>query len=243
MGATLDALRALQDLELQIVDIRRQLAAKQRTLRRQSAKSRSAQETLAAAREDLRNTQIEVDSIDLDLKGRNSNVTRLRDNLNTIRTNKEYAAVLSQLNTQKADVSRLETRAYQLLETVESKKQAIAEQERVVQQEAARLKNLETQVAQAEKSFGQRLTDLQLERAEAAKNVGAKALRLFDRVSERYDGEVMACVIRTHPRRDEFMCDGCRMSLAIERANALMTRDDLITCDNCGRILFIEPGT
>ena len=28
--------------------------------------------------------------------------------------------------------------------------------------------------------------------------------------------------------------------LAAERANLLMTRDDVITCDNCGRILYIE---
>jgi hypothetical protein len=36
MGAMLDALLALQDIELQIVDIRRQLASRQRTVRQQT---------------------------------------------------------------------------------------------------------------------------------------------------------------------------------------------------------------
>ena len=39
------------------------------------------------------------------------------------------------------------------------------------------------------------------------------------------------------------ICDGCNMSLAAERANALLTRDDVITCDSCGRILYIEKDT
>ena len=49
MGATLEALRVLQDVELQIVDIRRQLAAKERAVKRQTAKLRAAERTAAAA--------------------------------------------------------------------------------------------------------------------------------------------------------------------------------------------------
>jgi predicted nucleic acid-binding Zn-ribbon protein len=40
------------------------------------------------------------------------------------------------------------------------------------------------------------------------------------------------------------MCEGCNMSLAAERANALLTRrDELLTCDNCGRILHIVKSS
>ncbi len=239
MGATLEALLALQDLELQIADIRRQLAAKQRSAERQAGKLQAAEEALATARGDLRQTQVTMDDIDLDLKGRNAHVTRLRENLNTVRTNKEYAAVLSQLNNEKADVSRLEARAFELLESVEARKRALATQEDAVRQEADRLANLRTQMTQAQRSFADRLADLERQRTEAAAHLDREAADLFNRISERYDGEVMARVVQTHPRREEFTCDGCNMSLASERANALLTRDEVITCDNCGRILYI----
>jgi predicted nucleic acid-binding Zn-ribbon protein len=240
MGATLEALRALQDVELQIVDIRRQLAAKERAVKRQSAKLRSAQEALETGQAELRSSQMEVDSLDLDLKSRNAQVAKLRDSLNMVKTNKEYAAVLSQLNSQKADMTRLEARAFQLMESLEGKKAGIQEHQQAVEDETARLENLQAQLTQAEASFSRRLDELKRQRAEAAEAVDGEALRLFERVSERYDGEVMARVVRTHPRRDEFICDGCQMSLAAERANALMTRDDVITCDNCGRVLYID---
>lgn len=239
MKAVLESLLALQDIELQIVDIRRQLLAKERSVKRQAAKLRSAEEALATEREELKRTQMQQDEIDVDLKTRDATVSRLRDNLNTVRTNKEYAAVLSQLNNEKADKTRLEARAFELLEAVEAKKRSFAEHEQAVQHETQRLADLERQLALAQGSFEQRLTALQQQRDQAAEALDSKTLDLFNRISERYEGEVMARVTQVHPRRQEYLCEGCNMSLAAERANLLMTRDDVITCDNCGRILHI----
>jgi len=243
MGALLESLRILQDIELQIVDIRRQLTAKQRSAKRQAAKRRVAEETLQAERDELRQAQIQMDDIDVDLKGRNANVSKLRDNLNTVKTNKEYAAVLSQLNNEKADVTRLETRAYQLMEAVEAKKKLVQEHEAAVEQEMRRLTDLEGQLGQSQNSFAGRLEVLEEERSKASSALDHKTLQLFNRLSERYEGEVMARVIQPYARRQEYLCDGCNMALAAERANALMTHDDVITCDNCGRILYIDKTT
>ncbi len=243
MGAMLDALLALQDIELQVVDIRRQLAARQRNVKQQAARLRAAEETLAAERAEFKRTQVQMDDVDVDLKSRSAHISRLRDNLNTVRTNKEYAAVLSQLNNEKADVTRLESRAFELLAAVEARKKAVAEHEEAVQHEAQRVAALESQVAHAQTSFTDRLAALERQRAAAGRDLDAKALELFNRISERYDGEVMARVVQMHPRRQEYLCEGCNMSLAAERANALLTRDEVITCDNCGRILHMPKGT
>ena len=239
MGAVLESLLALQDVELQVVDIRRQLAAKERGVRRQAAKLRAVEDALAAEREELKRTQVQMDEVDVDLKSRNAHVSKLRENLNTVKTNKEYAAVLSQLNNEKADVTRLESRAYELMAAAEARKQALAEREEAVQQEVRRLQTLEAQLAQAQGSFAERLAELERQRDAAGERLDQKTLELRHRISERYEGEVMARVIQVHPRRQEFLCEGCNMSLAAERANALQSRDDVITCDNCGRILHI----
>ncbi len=242
MGQVLESLLALQDIELQIVDIRRQLAAKQRSVKRQAARLRAAEETFEAQREEFKRSQMQADEIDVDLKSRNVSVSKLRDNLNVVKTNKEYAAAMSQLNNEKADITRLETRAFELMEGLEAKKAGVAQQQEVVEQEAGRLANLKTQLAQSEGSFAARLEALGQQRNESSESLDGKALQQFDRISERYEGEVLARVVKTHPRRDEYQCDGCNMSLAAERANALMTREDVITCDSCGRILYIDRG-
>jgi predicted nucleic acid-binding Zn-ribbon protein len=240
MGATLDALIALRDIELQIADIRRQLAEKRQTVTRQAARLRAAEEALAQGQAQLKRAQMEADAADLDLKARDAAVTRLRDMLNTVRTNKEYAAVLSQLNNEKAERNRVENRALELLNEVENRRKFLAEQEQVVREESRRLTDLNAQLTQVQESFAGRLAALQQEREKAASRLEPKTIELFNRISERYDGETMARVVQVHPRRAEFICDGCHMSLAAERYNALKTRDEVITCDSCGRILYLE---
>ena len=37
-----------------------------------------------------------------------------------------------------------------------------------------------------------------------------------------------------------YVCGGCFMSLNAEHANALRSRDEVRTCDSCGRILYLE---
>jgi hypothetical protein len=243
MGVLLDRLRDLQEIELQIFDIRRQLAGKQRQVERQAARLQQTQSEIAAAREELRRSQMEVDDADLDLKARSAQVNKIRETLNTIRTNKEYAAILSQLNNEKAEVNRIETRALELMGKQDDRKKAFGEREAAAAVEEQKLQDVRKQFEQTSKMFADRMAALMRERDTAAGQLDAKFVDLFTRVSERYEGEAMAKVVRTHPRRSEFVCEGCNMSITMELANILLTRDEVNTCDTCGRILYMEPGT
>ncbi len=243
MGSTLEALLELQDVELQIVDIRRQVAQKERLVERQSARLKTVQEKLTAERDGLRRAQMDVDALDVDLKGRSAQVSRLREHLNSIKTNREYAAVLAQLNSQKADATQLENRALQMMEGVEVRRKTVTEREAEEHTESARLADLQSHAQRTSQTFSDKLDALQRRRDAAAERLGRETVALFDRLSERYEGEALARIERTHPRRDEFTCGGCHMNLSAELANALMVRDEMLTCKNCGRILYIEKGT
>ncbi len=243
MGAMLQALLALQDIELQIVDIRRQLDRKQRLVTAQTRKLKAAREVIETERTNVRRSQVELDELDMDIKGRSANISRLREHLNTVRTNKDYATVLAKLNNEKADVSRLENRALGIIQTIEARKQELAEHEQAESAEADRFEELQARLAQARESFAGRLEQLQAQRQKATAEIDQNTTALFDRLSERYDGEVLAEVERPNPRRDEFVCAGCHMSLRAEVANTLKSRDEIVTCKNCGRILFIRQET
>ncbi|TWT43854.1 putative zinc ribbon domain protein [Phycisphaerae bacterium RAS1] len=243
MGAALDALLRLQDLELQIADIRRQLARRTRIVAEQARKVETLRSSVEHEREQLRRSQVQVDELDLDLKSRSTHIAKLREQLNSVKTNKEYAAVLSQLNTEKADSTRVETRALEMMSGIETQRRSMADREKAIEAEVARLSDLQAQADQAQKLFAERLAGLQTRRVEAAAQVEPAQLVIFERLAERHDGEAIAAVERIHPRRDEFICGGCNMGLTTEVANALLTRNDVITCKNCGRILNMIRGS
>ena len=63
---------------------------------------------------------IQVDRLELELKSRDEHIEKLRNHLNLARTNKEYSALLTELNTAKADDSKLETQVLELMRNVET---------------------------------------------------------------------------------------------------------------------------
>src|SRR5262245_26604597 len=127
MGPRLQALLAYQDIELQIVDIRRQLERKQRAVEAQRKKLESFRHSLEAEKAEVRKVQAHFDELDVDIKARSGHISKLREHLNTVKTNKEYAAILSQLNTEKADVSRIEQKAMEIMEQVDNRKKAMSD--------------------------------------------------------------------------------------------------------------------
>lgn len=240
MGVTLDAIRALQEIELQIYDIRRQLARKEKFVTLQSAKVNSARAALETEQREYRRAQVEMGEFDLTLKARSAGVDKLREQLLAVRTNKEYAAMLSQLNTEKAEVSRIESRGLEMMGALETRKIALAAHEKTCQDEEQRLAELKNQFQAAQQSFSQKLAELNTLRQQATEKIAPEIQTIFNRVSERYEGEAMARVVRSNPRRDEFTCEGCNMSITADRYNGLKTRDEIQTCGNCGRILYVD---
>lgn len=243
MGATLQALLELQEIELQIVEIRRQLSRREKAVAAQAGRLSSGSSALAAEREEIRREQMKVDALDLEIKTRSAQISKVREQLNAARTNKEYAALLSQLNTEKADLSRVESTALEMMGKLEIRRAELARREQAGGSDAARLEQLKADLEQARQTFAERLALLTQRRDAAAARLPREALNVFNRVSERYDGEAMARISRANPRRDDFVCEGCNMSVSAERANALLTRDEVQTCKNCGRILYIDKST
>lgn len=238
----LQELHTLQEIESQIVDIRRQLDRKDRQVRAQGRRLTAIRDAAEQYRLETLQTQARFDELDVDIKGRSANIEKLREHLNTVRTNKEYAAVLAQLNNEKADVSRLESQALEIMQAIEVRKTEAAEKASAESAEAERLEDLKAQHEQAVSSFSGRLSQLGRQREECAADMEQRTISLFDRLSERYEGEVLAEVERINPRRDEFICTGCHMSLRVEVVNMLKSRDDIVTCKSCGRILFMDRG-
>ena len=243
MGAKLQALFALQEIELQIVDIRRQLARQERRVANQRKKLKTVQDAIEAERINLRKSQAHFDVLDVDVKGRSANIERLREHLNSVRTNKDYAAVLSKMNTEKADVSKLEAKALEMMQELEARKKALQDQEAAAGGDRDKMEEFQAHLEQARDSFSGRLKQLESQRETAFESLDGEIVMLFNRLSERYEGEVLAEVERTNPRRDEFICAGCHMSLRIEVANMLKTGDEIVTCKSCGRILFMDRNT
>ncbi len=244
MRETLEALHRLQAVERRLATLRRESEAKARRVEYHQRQVKTADEKLKASHDTVRERQVKLDALQLDVAAREESINKHRQALNKVRTNKEYAAVLTAMNTEKADNAKLETQILQLMDEVQGLQDEAAGVE-------AKKAGLLEEVARAEQALrtletGSRrqYKGLHAERDEYADKVPPSALTTFTRVADHHDGEAIVPVHKLHPKRDEYGCSGCNMKVTLEIVNALQTRDEIQVCKVCGRILYLEtPAT
>lgn len=243
MGPVITALEKLQTIERDLAQVRRRKKARLRAVKAQEARiAKHKQE-----RESLQQTSIErrkqADEFELTLRQNEQHIDKLRVSLNAAKTNKEYAALLTQINTQKADNAKFEEQALKVLSEVDGLKSQIEQADKIIAQEEAKLEEINAHSAEEIRKLDDMLQNLQSKRDEAARALPDTVLAMFDRLSQQYDGEALAKV-EVNGRRPPYTytCGGCFMSLNAEHANALRTRDEVRQCDNCQRILYMDPS-
>ncbi|MFA6132913.1 MAG: C4-type zinc ribbon domain-containing protein [Phycisphaerae bacterium] len=242
MAKMLEALLHLQSIERQLATVRSRLSSRKNAVTAQKNRLEQLAANHAALNEKLMNRRKDGDRFSLDLKVKEEQVVKLRTSLNSAKTNKEYAAILTQINTYKADNAKTEEEALRVMGDCDTLKAEVEKAAALTEVEKGRLAEIEQASAAEVTKLEALMADLQAKRDEAAKVVPRTALSIFDRIAESNDGEGMA-VIEIHGRKPphEYICGGCYMSLNAEHANVLQTRDELRTCDNCGKILYLQP--
>ena len=242
MGETLESLRRLQDVELQLAAIRRRREAKTRRITAHQRQAKLADERLETHRRKIRERQVRLDSLTLDVATREQSINKHREALNKAKTNKEYGAILAAMNTEKANAAKLESTVLELMDEIQKLQDEAAGGEA----EKARLLENVAAAEEALRAFDgelrEELSQLEAKRTECSANIACTTLASFTRVAERHDGEAMAPITRLHPKREEYMCEGCNMKVTLEIVNALQTRDDIQLCNCCGRILYLDTA-
>jgi len=189
----------------------------------------------------LRQSRAHASELEAQSQSIEQKVSRAREQMNAVKSNKEYSALLVEVNTLKQEKARKEeealeamTRAEELQGEADRLAGQIAEQEKLVAVS-------EKEVADRRAEVGERLDEAETNRAQAAADLPVEALKMFERLTYAHDGEAMSHVIETDRKRHEYTCGGCYMQVPFERVNAVLSKPDQLTvCPNCDRILYMS---
>ncbi|MCK4294711.1 MAG: hypothetical protein KAY65_16030 [Planctomycetes bacterium] len=242
MGPILHGLIKLQSVENRLRAAKAKLARCRRTVILQENQVRSLQNALETKKEEILLTKVQCDRMELELKSRDEEITKLRAALNTAKTNKEYAALLTQLNTSKADNSKIETQILELMKDTEADEAESKDIRQQIDEQKQTLEQTRTESDASATKHEAEIEQIQTEWDRVAKTIPDDSLEIFRRVAETYDGQAVVGVEQQEGRTPTYSCGGCFMNIAAECVNLLMTKDDIIRCPNCTRILVLsEP--
>ncbi len=242
MSEIIEELRGLQQIELQLAEFRRSRESKERRLETRRRNLGKLNEKIEAARRVCMERQVRFDELQLDVAAREDSISHHRQALNKAKTNKEYAAVLTAMNTEKADNAKIETAMLEAAKEMEASQAEIATQQAEQEKLRGELAKSEAELAAADAAVADELKRLRGERESYASRIPPAAMEAFNRASARHDGEALARVVKPRPKEDEYSCSGCNLKVRLEVVNALKSRDEVQVCGSCSRILYVEPS-
>lgn len=239
MGPTNIALVKLFRADQALREAQERLDAASKNVRVQERRVNDLLAKQKAAQQALMQAQSRAAQHELDLKTRDAHIEKLRNQQQTARTNKEYQTFLIEINTAKVDRSKVEDEALKAVEAVEKAQQEVAGLATGVESERAKLQTLKDQSESTVAALTSEVNQQQPARDEAAKALPPKALAAFERLAEHHDGEALSAIARPDRRREEYVCTACNMDLVTDVYNKLHSRDELVFCPSCRRILYI----
>lgn len=239
MGPTNIALVMLFKADKELREAQGRLDAASRDVRIQQRRVDDLAERQRLAHAKLMETRSKSSQVELDLKSRDAHIEKLRLQQQNAHNNKEYQAFLVEISTEKVDKAKIEEELLKLMEQVEK---ATAEEKDL----SAQLESERTKLATMKSEIASKLTALQAEIdalkpawQAAHEAVPAKARDVFDRLAEHHEGEALSALGKPDRRREEYLCSACNMELVTDVYNKLHSRDELIFCPSCRRILYI----
>jgi predicted nucleic acid-binding Zn-ribbon protein len=239
MGPVLNGLLKLQSVENRLRAEKGKLTRCRRNVVIQENLIRSLQNALEAKKEEVQLTKVQFDRLELELKTKDETIARLRASLNIAKTNKEYAAVLTQLNTTKADNSKIETQSLELLKDIETDEAEVKDIQKQTDEQKEKLEQTRKESEILASKYQAEIDKIQIEWDHVAQIIPSKSLETFKRVAETYDGQAVALIEQQGNKKGPYSCGGCFMGITAESVNMLMTKDDIIRCPNCTRILVL----
>ena len=147
----------------------------------------------------------------------------------------EYTAAIREADAARKQISALETQILEQLETLETAEAALKERADEIatlnSDREAKLKAFDDESG----TIGDRLTTARKEREEVFANLPKPMSNLYARIRARIRDGVAVAEARNRS------CTACFMSLRPQVMAEIRRGEDVITCDNCGRILYYVP--
>ena len=221
----------LQQLDTDIDTARRRIAEIPLLQQVMDARLADQQAAVAATRQRLADNQAKRREIEKEVATIQIRLTKYKDQLMEVKTNKEYQAMQHEIATAQGSIRAHEDKILEGMEEAEDLtrdlKAADAELKRQQVEVATEQKVLSDEAVALEQAIGNHSS----ERTLVAKELSAQALALFENVAKARRGLAVA------EARDG-LCTVCHVRLRPQVFNDVRRNEALIQCESCQRILY-----
>ena len=235
MSPDLERLIKLQQLDSTIEDARRRIAVHPQRLADADARLSEAAGRVEAAKQRLKANQEARRGLEKDVALFQGRVSKFKDQLSEVKTNREYQAIQHEIETAQRDLGAVEETVLEHMMEADVITADIKQSEAVLatqQKEVGGEKDaLERELADAEATLAQ----ASQARATVLAEMEPRLIAMFEQVARVRKGVAICSATR------DGLCSVCHMRLRPQVFQLVRQNDSIIQCDSCQRILYYVP--
>ena len=224
-------------IDLQVVDTR--IAGLEADAARLPKEIAAIHAAIEEARKHVEQTKGRLDSARKDQRAKEKDLevvqakrSKTEARLYEVKTNKEYSAVLTEIEEIKQEKARMEEEVLVLMEAQERLTSEIREAEARFKQREGEGRGQEATLKEQLRGIETDLAAVRTERKELAAQLPAPILADYDRILRARAGLALVPVAKPN------FCGACRMTITPQRLQELRAQSSLIPCESCGRYLY-----
>jgi predicted nucleic acid-binding Zn-ribbon protein len=168
-----------------------------------------------------------------ELRGNIESEKKTKGRLLEVKTNKEYEAMLKEIENINKKNSSIEDEIINLLEETEGASKNLEERERERVEYIGNNEREITKIDEEMDSIGSLLEKMLAEDAQCREMINPDLLKRYDVIKEKRNGQAVVSVWKE-------ICAGCHMNIPPQRYIELQKYEEVMLCPNCNRIIYWE---
>ena len=188
-------------------------------------------EIVAQAKDKLAANQKKRRDLEGEVKDIKAHAAKFKRQLNDVKTNKEYTALLKEIGEAEHRADKIEEAIIQEMIAADDIEKEIKAANVKKADEEGRLQKDKQVIFQEQKDFEAKKEILVKERRAILPLIPPDQIKLYNRIRAKLNGVALS------PVTDDF-CSICQMRIRPQLVNEIMEMKKIITCEACGRILY-----
>jgi uncharacterized protein len=227
----IEKLLVLQDRDRKIHRVQQELAQIAPERATLHARATATQTQLDTAKNHVKQIESDRKRLELDVEAKKSQIEKYANQQLQTRKNEEYKALAHEIETCKADITKIEDQEIILMEQTEQVQREVV-RATLEANEAKKLAESQiAELARREENFKKELAALQQGRTELAAAVDESTLNRYERLLKSKGDNVVVGV-------QHGVCGGCHMKLPPQLVVSCQGQKEIVTCSSCARILY-----
>lgn len=233
MQPSVEQLLKVQKVDSEMNYLRRAMHLRPQELQDDEKKVTGSRAALRSVETQLKQLRMDADGGELKIKSCDAEIEKLNVNLNSAKTNQEYAVLREQIQRKEEERGKVEEEVLERLGEIDQLDQRRGQLKRESEEHEKIYARRKNEVAEIVQGLQAQIDRLSGEREQLVVDVDPQHLSLYERVLARHGDFAIGSV------RDS-ICQGCFMTVTAQEVNLLMLGKELIQCKSCSRLLYLE---